>query len=389
VKAQDKAQDNNASVVAATAPFLDVEAPAAGANRSVKVARLAVAAAAGFVAIVLLFIYPGYLHHASRAPVAALQDSSPLALRVEHSGADLMLTWNRNSPAIKNATHAVLSITDGAQHENVDMDLALLHSGSIEYQPSGSDVVFRMEVTGADQTKTMSESVRILRTRPSPMAEPGQQAAAQKGAPAPVPAKPAGAPSGIVASDSAPVQELPPAQAEAKPTPTPAKQFNPESLSQRLRPVRPTDMPDAPEVGGRGGEAVSAAVPVGVSSMPAPQLTSVPQAPAAAPQSTPVQAAGAARTNANDGKVQPAQLVTRKDPEYPQIARQSGAQGEVVVTATIGIDGKVKNVKVETGHPLLRNAAVTAVKQWVYRPTMLNGKAVESESRISLNFVPR
>jgi hypothetical protein len=56
VKAQDKAQDNNASGAAATAPFLDVEAPAAGANRGVKVARLAVAAAAGFVAIVLLFI---------------------------------------------------------------------------------------------------------------------------------------------------------------------------------------------------------------------------------------------------------------------------------------------------------------------------------------------
>ena len=71
--------------------------------RSVKVARLAVAAAAGFVAIVLLFIYPGFLHHSSRPPVAAQQDSSPLALRVEHSGADLMLTWNRESAAIKSA----------------------------------------------------------------------------------------------------------------------------------------------------------------------------------------------------------------------------------------------------------------------------------------------
>jgi len=44
---------------------------------------------------------------------------------------------------------------------------------------------------------------------------------------------------------------------------------------------------------------------------------------------------------------------------------------------------------VVSGHPLLRSAAVAAVKQWVYRPTYLNGKPVESESRISLNFVPR
>jgi protein TonB len=353
------------------------------------VARLAVAAAAGFVAIVLLFIYPGFLHHSARPPVAAQQDSSPLALRVEHSGADLMLTWSRESSAIKSATHAVLEISDGAQHENVDMDLALLRSGSIEYSPSGSDVVFRMEVTGADQTKTTSESVRILRTRPSPMPEPGQEAAVSKGAPAAqVPAKPTSAPGDVVAPDSASSPE-PAAQAEARPTTTPARQFNTESLSQRLRPVRPTDLPDAPEVGGRGSGVAPAAVPVGVSAMPAPQLTAAPAAPVAAPQSTPVRAASAARTNTTGEKVQPAQLISKRDPEYPQIARQSGAQGEVILTATIGIDGKVKNVKVESGHPLLRNAAMAAVKQWVYTPTLLNGKPVESESRISLNFVPR
>jgi protein TonB len=356
--------------------------------RSVKVARLAVAAAAGFVAIVLLFIYPGYLHHSTRPPVAAQQDSSPLALHVEQQGGEQVLTWNRESSAIKNATHAVLSITDGTQHENVDMDLALLRSGSIEYSPSGSDVVFRMEVTGADQMKTTSESVRILRTRPSPMPEPGQQPVVSKSAPAAqVPAKPTSAPSEVVAPESASGPE-PAAPAEVRPT-TPAKQFNPESLSQRLRPVRPTDMPDAPEVGRGGSDAVSVAVPVGVSAMPTPQLTAAPTAPVAAPQSTPARAASAAKTNPNDGKVQPAQLISRKDPEYPQIARQSGAQGEVILTATIGLDGKVKSVKVESGHPLLRNAAAAAVKQWVYKPTLLNGKPVESESRISLNFVPR
>ena len=387
------AQENNASGAAPGAPVPDVEAlPAAGpfaANRSVKVARLAVAAAAGFVAIVLLFIYPGFLHHSSRPPVSAQQDSSPLALRVEHSGADLMLTWNRESSAIKSATRAVIEISDGAQHENIDMDLALLRSGSIEYSPSGSDVVFRMEVTGADQTKTTSESVRILRTRPSPMPEPGQQAVVSKSAPAAqVPAKPTSAPSDVVAPDSSSRPE-PAAQAEARPTTTPAKQFNTASLSQRLRPVRPTDLPDAPEVGGRGSGVVSAAVPVGVSAMPAPQLTAAPPAPVAPPQSTPVRAASTARTNTNGEKVQPAQLISKKDPEYPQIARQSGAQGEVILTATIGLDGRVKNLKVESGHPLLRNAAIAAVKQWVYRPTLLNGKPVESESRISLNFVPR
>ncbi|MGA2770533.1 MAG: TonB family protein [Bryobacteraceae bacterium] len=356
-------------------------------RRAVKMARMAALAAAQLVVIVLLFVYPGFLlHRGSRSGVSTQQDSSALALRVENSGGELMLTWNRGSTAIKNATRAVLSISDGAQHENVDMDLALLHSGSIEYSPSSSDVVFRMEVTGAGQTKTTSESVRVLRTRPSPMPEPGQPAQASKGAPAPGPAKPAVASSDAGAPDSAPGQ-VPAPQAGARPIATPAKPFDTDSLSQRLRPVRPADMPDAPEVG-RGGEAVSAPVPVGMNSMPPPLLTSAPPA-AATPQSAPAQAANTARTSANGGQVQQAQLISRKDPEYPPIARQSGAGGEVILTAMIGVDGKVKDVKVVQGHPLLRNAAVAAVKQWVYKPTLLNGVPVEAETRISLNFVAR
>ena len=367
------------------APVLDLEPSLAGrllaALRDVKVARLAVSAAALSVAIVLLFVYPGFLHRSSRTALPSPQDSSPLALRVENSAGELMLTWNRGSSAIKNATRAVLAISDGAQHENVDMDLALLRSGSIEYSPSSSDVVFQMEVIGTGQTKTTSESVRVLRTRPSPMPEPGQPAAGSKSAPAPGPAKPTADSSEAGASDSASSQEA--AQAEARPVPTPAKPFNTESLSQRLRPVRSTELPDAPEVG-RGGDAISAPVPVGVSASPSPVLASVSPG-MAAPQTSPARAG----TNTNGGQVQPAQLISRRDPEYPAIAKQSGAQGEVILTAVIGVDGKVKNVKVESGNPLLRSAAVEAVKHWVYKPTLLNGKPIEAETRISLNFVSR
>jgi TonB family protein len=373
--------------VVSSAAIPDGEAPPAAGLWAVlwsaKMARLAVAAAAAVVALVLLFVYPGFLHRTSRAPLPTQKDSSPLALRVESSAGELILTWNRDSNAIRSATRAVLAISDGAQHENVDMDLALLRSGSIEYSPSTSDVVFRMEVTGADQTKTTSESVRILRTRPSPMPEPAPAPQGAKGAPSGV-AQPASAPSAAGTPDSASGQG-PAVQAEARSNTVPVKPFNAESLSQRLRPVRSTDMPDAPEVG-RGGEAVSAPVPVGVSAMPAPVLTSA--LPAAA-QSTSIQAASAGPTGLNGGQVQPARLISRKDPEYPPIAKQSGAQGEVVLTAVVGLDGKVKDVKVESGNPLLRNAAIAAVKQWVYRPTLLNGKPIEAETKVTLNFVNR
>src|ERR1035437_5329414 len=192
------APENDASVALPSAFLTDVEAPPATGLLAfrwrAKMARMAVLAAAQLVVIVLLFVYPGFLVlRASRSPVSPQQDSSPLALRVEHSGGELMLTWNRESSAIKSATRAVLAISDGAQHENVEMDLAQLRNGSIVYSPSSSDIVFRMEVTGSDQTKTTSESVRVLRTRPSPMPEPEQQAQGSKGAPAQSPAKPTGA----------------------------------------------------------------------------------------------------------------------------------------------------------------------------------------------------
>jgi protein TonB len=383
--------------------FLEVEEkpPVAGKNAPAdnspagrfggKLTRMSAATAALLLALVLLFVYPGFLHRGSRLPVSPRRDSSSLALRVERTAGELLLTWNRESDAIKSATRAVLSISDGEQRENVEMDLAQLRNGSIEYFPSGSDVVFRMEVTGPDHTKTMSESVRVLRTRPSPMQpqDPG-------GASAQGPAKPTGAAAGLTGAPpaggvSAPASasgEEATAPAETRSNATPLKPFNTESLSQRLRPVRSTDLPDAPEVG-RGGEAVSAAVPVGVTTMPPPLLTSAPPAPAAAPQSAAAPVTNTVASGKKGGDVQQAQLVSRKDPEYPPIAKQSGAQGEVLLTAVIGVDGKVKDVKVVQGHPLLRNAAVAAVKQWIYKPTLLNGNPVEAETKITLNFVAR
>jgi protein TonB len=87
------------------------------------------------------------------------------------------------------------------------------------------------------------------------------------------------------------------------------------------------------------------------------------------------------------GNIQSAVLVSRKEPEYPKIARQTGAKGSVVLNATIGKDGHIKAVKVVSGHPMLQNAAKEAVMQWVYKPTLLNGQSVETETQITLNFV--
>ncbi len=85
-------------------------------------------------------------------------------------------------------------------------------------------------------------------------------------------------------------------------------------------------------------------------------------------------------------QMEPAALLEQVLPAYPQIARQMGLEGTVVLRARIGTDGRVRFVEVETGHPLLAQAARAAVLAWRYRPTLLNGQPVEVETRVVVNF---
>jgi len=86
------------------------------------------------------------------------------------------------------------------------------------------------------------------------------------------------------------------------------------------------------------------------------------------------------------GNVQQAKLVNQPRPQYPPLARQARIQGTVRFTAIIGVDGKIQNLTLVSGHPLLVPSAQAAVKQWVYQPTLLNGEPVEVVTQIDVNF---
>ncbi len=86
------------------------------------------------------------------------------------------------------------------------------------------------------------------------------------------------------------------------------------------------------------------------------------------------------------GNVQQANLVRKVNPSYPPLAKQARIQGHVMLQAVISKEGTIQDLKVASGHPLLVQAALDAVKQWVYRPTMLNGEPVEVSTEIDVNF---
>jgi protein TonB len=79
-------------------------------------------------------------------------------------------------------------------------------------------------------------------------------------------------------------------------------------------------------------------------------------------------------------------LVHKVQPQYPPLARQARIQGVVVLQALIGKDGTITNLHVVSGHPMLTNAALEAVKEWKYKPYFLNGEPVEVETTINVNF---
>jgi periplasmic protein TonB len=85
--------------------------------------------------------------------------------------------------------------------------------------------------------------------------------------------------------------------------------------------------------------------------------------------------------------VMDASLIHRVEPEYPPIAKTIRLAGSVLLRAVIGTDGEVHEIEVLSGNPILAEAARTAVRQWRYRPTLLNGQAVEVETQITVNFV--
>jgi TonB family protein len=85
-------------------------------------------------------------------------------------------------------------------------------------------------------------------------------------------------------------------------------------------------------------------------------------------------------------RIAEANLIHDVPPQYPPEAGRARIEGAVVLMAVIGTDGSVKDVRVESGLPILVQAAIDAVRQWRYKPYLIDGEPVEVDSRITINF---
>ena len=114
-------------------------------------------------------------------------------------------------------------------------------------------------------------------------------------------------------------------------------------------------------------------------------LGGVPGAPPPPPPPPPAKKAPAGPVRVG-GQVAEANLIRRVQPLYPPLAKSARVSGTVEFSAVISKEGNIENLQLVRGHPLLVNAAREAVLQWKYKPTMLNGQAVEVVTSIIVNF---
>ena len=85
-------------------------------------------------------------------------------------------------------------------------------------------------------------------------------------------------------------------------------------------------------------------------------------------------------------KVMQVMIQKKVAPEYPEAAKKDHIEGVVLIKVTINKQGNVENMQLVSGHPALAQAAIDAVKQWKYKPYLLNGEPVEVETQVMVNF---
>jgi protein TonB len=152
---------------------------------------------------------------------------------------------------------------------------------------------------------------------------------------------------------------------------------------------------DPPEIAGGGG--VAGGVPGGVpNGIPGSLLQEIlrPIVPVVAPpQPVEHHSAAPARIEAaviprykEGGLVHLGAPIRRVEPLYPRIAVQAHIAGVVELEGVVGIDGRIRELRVKSGNPLLAPAALEAVRQWIYEPTTLNGDPVEVIAPITVTF---
>jgi len=344
--------------------------------------------AGGAAVVVVLGLGAYFIWGRAGRPAAASTSQPILALQLaaESMGSGLVnVRWNPQSALVAKAQSGRLVIKEGDQQpRTVTLAQAELKTGHLLYQSPADKLEFRLETVEASGAST-GETIAMVTPKNSASSAPGspqpQPGTSQSFQP-PAPAQPTvTAQTGFARPQAVAASPAGPTPPEAQPAPIPAPRTQPRAFTLPAQGAGPVEA-------ARGGVILDApgAVPGAV---PGNAGLSLPSAglpgafPAPPPAAAPAPQAAQPRSG---GDLQPAVLIRKVAPAYPPLAKAARIQGAVRFSATVGKDGHLLNVQVLGGHSALVQAATDAVKQWVYRPTMLNGEPVEVVTQLEVNF---
>lgn len=280
------------------------------------------------------------------APVAG----QALGLKIQREGVDLILTWDRNAPSMLGATAGLLSIKDGQTQREMGLTAEQLRSASILISPQNDHVEVQLTLLLPDQ-RTASESGIVI-----------------------LPAQ--GQSDPVEIKTIVPPKNYTPAEiASQAPRAKAAKPFVPPDRSQSPN-AQPMEQPPPLST----ADPMQRIRPAGLAA------SNGDPGHASAPQAVPAPPGGSSLPVHSGGNVQPAEIISRKEPAYPYAARMAGIRGVVVLEGVVGTNGRVKDLKAVSGTAVLRQAAMTAVSQWVYKPALLNGSPIEARVSVEVRF---
>jgi protein TonB len=300
-----------------------------------------------------LFLERNRLFPAPKVEVRRTGSGTPLQLTVEAQGSGLNIRWNPQSEPVVNAREGRLVIKERDQRvQTLLFDAQQLKTGYVYYESAAERLEFQMEIV--DTAGAIAQaSVMALpsRTPAAPVVQPPPAAALERNA----------------SINPPPAPKTPEAPRSRRPAPRP---FLPPPLGQR---------------GAEPSRAIALEPPANLPGALTSPVVSLPPA-ASSLAGLPVQGPPAGQPIKAGGNMQAANLVKRVAPVYPAFAKSARIQGTVRFTALIAKDGTVQNLQLISGPPMLIRAATEAVKQWVYRPALLNGEPVEVITQIEVNF---
>lgn len=336
-----------------------------------------------------------------------------LGLKFDRVGTDIQLSWNPQAAAILSATSGQLIITDGPISKTVGLDASDLKRGSLTYSPLTNDLVFKLKVNVLGAADPITESVRIVSGLPTPAGDPAAQAlsASSNGID---PVRNSAVANGTVQSMEQPYQIFARTSQPASISSAsvgdlhklnsgvsrPAASNRIELPEERVVTRSSVREPSNAAANARANRATAARKDSGPASVVSSKSTvnaalAAPATFAKPVETIPVIRANPAETATTDafakstrrgGTVQPAQLISNSNPQYPTEAKDEGISGAVELHFKISANGEVREISVVKGPRILAEAAVDAVRARRYKPARVDGVPTETDASATFDF---